>query len=139
LRQSEERLLAALAASDTGTYRWDPNTDMFLEFDENLKRLFGLSPVTEVRTTEDFVSTVHADDVPELLDAVERCRQGDDFEMEYRVVLPDGNIRWLYDRGKMVWKDGHPHYLVGACTDVTTRKVDEISRLRLAAIVESSD
>jgi PAS domain S-box-containing protein len=139
LRQSEERLLAALAASDTGTYRWDPNTDEFVEFDENLKRLFGLSPTADVRTTEDFVSLVHSDDVPDLLVAVERSRRGDDFEMEYRVVLPDGNIRWLYDRGKMVWKDGKPHYLVGACTDVTTRKRDEISRLRLAAIVESSD
>ncbi|HKW25827.1 MAG TPA: PAS domain S-box protein [Terriglobales bacterium] len=139
LRQSEERLLAALAASDTGTYRWDPNTDEFVEFDENLKRLFGLSPTADVRTTEDFVSLVHSDDVPDLLVAVEHSRRGDDFEMEYRVVLPDGNIRWLYDRGKMVWKDGKPHHLVGACTDVTTRKRDEISRLRLAAIVESSD
>ena len=139
VRQSEERLLAALAASDTGTYRWDPSTDTFLEFDENLKHLFGLSPHTEVHTTEDFVSMVYADDVPDLIAAVERSRQGADFEMEYRVVLPDGNIRWLYDRGKMVWKGDQPHYLVGACTDVSTRKVDEISRLRLAAIVESSD
>ncbi|HET7752072.1 MAG TPA: PAS domain S-box protein [Terriglobales bacterium] len=139
LRQSEERLLAALAASDTGTYRWDPSTDTFVEFDENLKRLFGLSATAEVRRTEDFVRLVHGDDVPDLLAAVERSRHGADFEMEYRVVLQDGNIRWLYDRGKMVWRDGKPAYLVGACTDVTTRKREEISRVRLAAIVESSD
>ncbi len=139
LRRSEERLLAALAASDTGTYRWDPSTDTFMEFDENLKRLFGLPATREVRTTEDFVRLVHGDDIPDVLAAMERSRRGADFEMEYRVLLADGSVRWLYDRGKMVWKDGKPHYLVGGCTDVTTRKREEISRFRLAAIVESSD
>ncbi|HJT00463.1 MAG TPA: PAS domain S-box protein [Terriglobales bacterium] len=139
LRENEERLLAALAASDTGIYRWDPKTDEFAEFDENLKRLFGLSPTAEIRKTEDFVRLVHADDIPDLLAGLEHRRQGGDFEMEYRVVLSDGSTRWIYDRGKMVWKNGKPHYLVGACSDVTTRKREEISRFRLAAIVESSD
>src|SRR5262249_41630262 len=93
----------------------------------------------EVCTTADFVRPVHPDDVADLLAAMERSRQGADFEMEYRVELPDGNTRWLYNRGKMVWKNGKPHYLMGACTDVTTRKREEFSRVRLAAIVESSD
>jgi PAS domain S-box-containing protein len=139
LRENEERLLAALAASDTGIYRWDPKTDEFAEFDENLKRLFGLSPTAEIRKTEDFVRLVHGDDIPDLLAGLEHRRQGGDFEMEYRVVLSDASTRWIYDRGKMVWKNGKPHYLVGACSDVTTRKREEISRFRLAAIVESSD
>ena len=139
LRKSEERLRAALAASETGTYRWDPNSGEFLEFDEGLKRLFGLAATARMQTAEDFLRHVHADDVAAVRAAVERSREGSDFEMEYRVVLPDRSIRWLYDRGKMVFENGKPAYLVGACTDVTTRKQDEISRLRLAAIVESSD
>lgn len=139
LRKSDERLRAALAASDTGTYRWDPNRGEFLEFDDSLKRLFGLPASAEVRTTEDFVRLVHSDDVPDLLAAVERCRQGADFETEYRVKLPDGSIRWLYDRGKMVFKNGKPAYLVGACTDTSSRKEEESANLKLAAIVESSD
>jgi PAS domain S-box-containing protein len=139
LRKSEERLRAALTASATGTYRWDLHSGEFLEFDENLKRLFGLPANHEVRTTEDFVRLVHGDDVPDLLAAIERSRQGEDFEMEFRVVLPDGNIRWLYDRGKMVMQRGKPAHLVGACTDTTSRKAEETARLKLAAIVESSD
>src|SRR5262249_3147344 len=39
LRASEERLVAALDASDTGTFRWDPATGEFLDFDDRLKRL----------------------------------------------------------------------------------------------------
>jgi PAS domain S-box-containing protein len=139
LRKSEERLRAALAASDTGTYLWDPQRGEFLEFDESLKRLFGLPASAEMGKTEDLVRLVHKDDVPGLLSAVERSRQGSDFEIEYRVVLPDGHIRWLFDRGKMVFKDGKPAYLVGACTDTTSRKVEENARLKLGAIVESSD
>jgi PAS domain S-box-containing protein len=123
LRESQERLMAALAASDTGTFRWDPSTGTFLEFGENLKRLFGVEPDQTIRTTEDFVARVHPDDRPRLLAAIERSRHGADFEMEYRVVLPGGGIRWLYDRAKMIHDaEGRPVYLVGACTDITKRR-----------------
>ncbi|HEX6984605.1 MAG TPA: PAS domain-containing protein, partial [Planctomycetaceae bacterium] len=123
LRDSRERLLAALSASETGTFRWCPGTGTFLEFDDNLKRLFGLGPEVPVRTTEDFVARVHPDDRAALAAAVDRCRAGADFEMEFRVPLPDGRLRWLYDRAKMMSDaDGRPASLVGACTDVTKRK-----------------
>lgn len=139
LRVSQERLNAALAASQTGTFRWDPYTGEFLDFDENLKTLFGFDSQSDVDKTEDFLARVHPEDLGHLLPAVEACRKGADFEMEYRVVLPDGKIRWLYDRARMQWVNGRPSYLVGACTDITNRKQAEEVRHRLAAIVESSD
>ncbi len=139
LRISQERLHAALAASATGTFRWNPYTGEFLEFDDNLKRLFGFDPLEEVRVTEDFIARVHTEDLPELVKRVDACRRGADFEMEYRVLLPHRGIRWLYDRAKMEWADGEPTYLVGACTDITTRKQAEEVQHKLAAIVESSD
>lgn len=122
-REREERLHIALAASDTGTFRWNPHTGVFLEFDENLKRLFGMTPDEQVRVAEDFIARVHPDDVAALIPAVDRARRGADFEMIFRVIHPDGAIRWLYDRGKTE-RDihGNPLYLVGACTDITHRK-----------------
>jgi len=125
LRLSQESLRAALMASDTGTFRWNPNTGEFLHFDDNLKRLFGIPKEEQVRTTEDFIRRVHPDDVPILQPAVEACRNGADFEMEYRVVLPNGSVRWLYDRAKMEFENGRAMYLVGACTDITARKLSE--------------
>jgi PAS domain S-box-containing protein len=126
LRLSREHLTAALAASDTGTFRWNPHTGEFLEFDDNLKRLFGFAPDAPVKVTEDFIARVHPDDVPALLPAVDACRRGADFSMEYRVLLPEGGVRWLYDRARME-RDvhGNPTYLVGACTDITRRKEAE--------------
>ena len=122
LRREEERLRIALEASDTGTFRWDPRTGEFLEFGPSLKRLFGMSKAEPMRRTEDFLQHVHPDDAPALQAAIEGSRLGRDFEMEYRVVLPDGSIRWLYDRGKMVRDSSGHTTLVGACTDITRRK-----------------
>ncbi len=124
VRLSRERLRAALAASDTGTFRWNPHTGEFLEFDDNLKRIFGIPQREQVRITEDFLARVHPDDLPRLLPAVQDCAlRGADFEMEYRVVHPNGDVRWLYDRAKMESVEGRPTYLVGACTDITERKL----------------
>ncbi len=139
LRNSEERLRVALGASETGTYRRDPVSGEFLDFDDNLKQLFGLLPGQEVRTTEEIVGRVHPEDRGRFSAGLARSREGGDFDMEYRVLRPEGGVRWLYDRGKTVWEQGRPACLVGACSDVTTRKSEEISRSKLAAIVESSD
>ncbi|HJT56857.1 MAG TPA: ATP-binding protein, partial [Ktedonobacteraceae bacterium] len=123
LRQQQERLSIALSASQTGTFRWNPATGEFLDFDANLKQLFGFAPDEPVRFTEDFLARVHPEDAPTILSAVNRCRQGADFEQEYRVIHPDGSIHWLYGRAKMQRDEaGHPAYLVGACTDITRRK-----------------
>ncbi len=126
LRQSQESLNAAIAASRTGTFRWDPSSGEFLEFGDNLKKLFGLAPGESVKATDDFLRRIHPDDRPAVAQASEKARRGADFEMEYRVLLPDGTFRWLYDRGEnIVSPDGSSGYLVGACTDVTDRKLAE--------------
>lgn len=128
LHHQQEQLQIALAASDTGTFRWDPAADAYLTFDVNLKRLFGFAPDDPVRVTEDKLARVHPDDVEALRAAIERRRRGADFEMDYRVVLPDGTVRWLHDRGKMEHDAaGRPTYLVGACTDITQRKQSELA------------
>ena len=134
LRVSRENLTMALAASDTGTFRWDPRTGEYLEFDDNLKRLFGFASDEPVR---DFIARVHPDDVPALIPARDACRSGTDFSMEYRVVLPTGEIRWLYDRAK-IERDGqgNPICLFGACTDITKRKEAEAALRDFNAALE---
>ncbi len=123
LRESQERLTAALNAAATGTFRWNMQTNA-LELDDNLDRLFGLAQGQTIRSLEDFIASVHVDDRPELIAACERCaREGSDFDMEFRVVWPDGSVRWLADKGKSFFDNqGKPLYMSGACTDVTNRR-----------------
>ena len=98
--QKQQQLNVALEASDTGTFRWDPRTGDFLALDENFKRLFGFSPEDTLQYFSDAMSRVHPEDVAAVKAAVEACQQGASFDMEHRVVLRDGEIRWLYGRAR---------------------------------------
>lgn len=126
LRESQERLRAAISASGTGTFRWDIRTNE-LSWDDALDALFGLPRGKTVRSLENFIATVHPDDRPGVIERCERCaREGADFSMEFRVVWPDGSIHWLDDQGKTFFDEaGRPLYMAGACVDITQRKETE--------------
>jgi PAS domain S-box-containing protein len=141
LRESGERLRAALTASGTGTFRWNIVSGT-LEWDKSLDRLFGLPPGTTPRTLESFISLVHPEERAGVIERCEKCaREGADFDMEFRVIWPDGSVHWLDDKGK-TFRDaeGRPSYMTGACVDITERKHNEealrSSQLRLASIYE---
>ena len=130
LRQLQETLSAALVASDTGTYRWNCHTGELIAGDDNFKRLFGIDPDSPANLAGELGKRVHPDDLPAVLAAANACRDGHpDFKLEYRVLHPNGDVRWLYSRGKLIPdSSGRLTLLVGACTDITARKRQEEHR-----------
>jgi PAS domain S-box-containing protein len=124
LRESQERLTAALAAAGTGTFRWNMQTNT-VEWDGNLNRLFGLDAAQKSQSLETFVAAIHPDDRPELIAAIERCtRDRSDFDMEFRVVWPDGTVHWIHDKARAFYDAaGNPLYMTGACAEVTSQKM----------------
>jgi PAS domain S-box-containing protein len=124
LRSSQQRLRAALDASSTSTFRWDMRTNA-VESDEGLYKLFGVDPANASGSFELFVSLIHPEDRDRVIAAALRCAaQGDDLDEEFRIVRPDGAMRWAVDKGKTVFsEDGKPRYLIGACVDITERRV----------------
>jgi PAS domain S-box-containing protein len=140
LREKEERLRAALDASATGTFRWDVASSA-LDWDDNLDRLFGLAPGETARHLDQFTTLVHPDDRPAVFAALERCiTVGADFDLEFRVVWPDGQVRWLLDRGRMIRDgNGRPIYMTGACVDITSARQREEELARIAAALERSN
>jgi PAS domain S-box-containing protein len=140
LRESGERLVAALSASGTGTFRWDLRTNA-LDWDENLDRLFGLVPGQTARKLENFIAMVHPDDRPGVIAHCEACaRDGADFDMDFRVIWPDGTVRWLADKGK-TFRDGEgkPLYMTGACMDITEQRRVATERERLITALQRSN
>ena len=124
--RKQELLRAALTASSTGTFRWDPATGHFHNFDDNLKELFGIPAAERVELAQTAADHLHPDDRAAFLAQLEHCRSGHDFDMDFRVELPRGRVRWLYGRAKMQQNNGTPAQLVGACTDITsTRELAE--------------
>ncbi len=124
LRSSQERLQAALDASSTSTWRWDMHTNV-VEGDEGLFRLFGVDPAEASGSFELFVSRIHPEDRERVIAGALRCAaEGVDLDEEFRIIRPDGSMRWAVDKGKTVVGDnGKPQYLIGACVDITERRV----------------
>ncbi|NEX64815.1 hybrid sensor histidine kinase/response regulator [Noviherbaspirillum galbum] len=119
-KTAELAMEVALEASRTGTFHWDIR-DNRLTWDTALDRLFGLRPGEVVRSLDQFIALVHPDDRDEVIRCCGRCRDaGDDFEMEFRVVYPDGSVHWLYDRGRtFLDPTGRAKTMTGACVDIT--------------------
>ena len=119
-KTNELAMEMALEASRTGTFHWDIQ-DNRLTWDGALDRLFGLRPGEAVRSLDQFIALVHPEDRAEVIRRCERCRDaGDDFEMELRVIYPDGSVHWLYDRGRtFLDPNGRARTMTGACVDIT--------------------
>jgi PAS domain S-box-containing protein len=126
LRSSQERLHAALDASSTSTWQWDMSTNA-VDCDEGLFRLFGVDPAAASGSFDLFVSRIHPDDRERVIAAAQRCAaEGVDLDEEFRIARPDGSIRWAVDKGKVIFGEGgKPQYLIGACVDVTERRMRE--------------
>lgn len=133
VREKSERLHAALAASGTGTFRWNIATDQ-IGWDANLDKLFGLPGTARLQTLEHFIDIVHPDDRPAVQQGfIQSAQIGSDFDLEFRVVWPDGSVHWLYERGKVICDaEQRPSYMTGACVDITAHKTDQ-ERLQKSA------
>ena len=128
LRESKERVRAALWASHTGTFRWDIRSNE-LVWDDAQHALFGLPASNTVRNMETFLAAVHPDDRAGVIERFRRCaHDGADLDMEFRVLWPDGSLHWLDDKGRTTLDEaGKPACMTGTCVDITTHKLNEES------------
>jgi PAS domain S-box-containing protein len=137
LRRRDEQLSVALDAAQMGVWYWSA-TDDRLTWDDTLRRMYGLAPDDRVTGYEDFISRVHPDDRELVETSVRRAlTEGGRLDYEFRIVLPDGQVRWIADRGSVVpGADGTPAGMTGTCQDTTDRRNTE-EQLRLAHKMES--
>ena len=126
----------AVDAAGVGAFVWDLVTGD-LRWDERLHELFGLDEESFGGTIEAFNRCVHPDDVGRVSDALQRAiATCGDYESEYRVVLPDGSLRWIEARGHAFadHPGGPPVRLVGAAYDTTEVREGEA---RVGRVLES--
>jgi PAS domain S-box-containing protein len=132
LRQSDARLRAALAAAGMGTWRVDLRTGIDTH-DESLNSIFGSGDGESAGSIENqFLNFVHPDDRPRVRAAIERAlRDHVEYSEEVRIVRPDGVVRWIRNRGRVIVStDGTPLFFTGAVMDITEqRRAEEHERL----------
>lgn len=123
LRQSEERLQSLLGAMEDVI--WSSSLD--------LSTIYYVSPSVSAiyaRPAEDFVTrpglwleVVHPDDRPLAEQALRELRTTGEFDVEYRIVRLDGDMRWLHDRRRVIEdKEERPLRIDGIVSDITERK-----------------
>jgi PAS domain S-box-containing protein len=124
LRQSEERLQLALAASRMGTWNWNIQMGT-ITWSDNVEALFGLEPGEFDGSFEMFVARLHPDDRDRVLTAIDHAvTTGENYDIEFRVVYPDGTIRWALSQGKVFYdQHGQPIQMAGIDLDITHRKL----------------
>lgn len=123
LEVAQERLVAALEASGTGTWRWNLRSK-HVEWDPALIHLFGLEPDNAPRTEAEFARFIHPDDHAHVRNTISEAVIRGVADYEFRAVLPNGAVRWMYARSRMIRDGKGPAALmIGACLDITERKL----------------
>lgn len=123
LRESEERLRLALDTGGLAAWDWNVATGETV-WDPKLYRLLGYTVGRITPSREAWLARVHPDD-REGADAVHRkaMRSGERFAQQYRIVRPDGTVRWLSARGRFFpGPDGQPVRMISTVHDVTERR-----------------
>ena len=127
LRATESRLTLALEAGKIGTWEWNQASG-HLAWDTRELELFGITPDQFDGTVEGFLRLVHPDDRERLRASTER--QAGTFGRsrdEFRIIRPDGSVRWLMGDGLPVCDDdGQPWLFCGINYDVTEHKQVEL-------------
>jgi PAS domain S-box-containing protein len=132
LRQSEEQLRLALEAANMGAWDYDVRTGA-VKWSRSLEVIHGLAPGAFGGTFDDYLSDIHPEDREYVMDTLMHgVAQGAEHQIEYRIILPDGAIRWVEGRGEVKRDEaGNAVRLTGVCTDVSERKRAEREREQL--------
>ena len=130
LRQSEERMRLAADAVNLAIWEWDLTTNEI--WATNARRAILGWPARGNVTFEDFMSHVHPEDRGRLQQTINHAiYDRKDYDSEYRLVLPDGIVRWMSGRGSVQFNaDGKPTRLLGISIDITARKQAELDAQR---------
>jgi PAS domain S-box-containing protein len=141
LRNSEERLRLAQQAARIGTFEWNIQTGVNTWTSE-LEAMYGLPAGAFGRTQMAFENLVHPDDRANVAQLVDWAfKTGESTEGEWRVIWPDGVVRWISGRWRVLKDDsGEPLRMIGVNIDITERKMSEDALARLSGqLIEAQE
>jgi PAS domain S-box-containing protein len=124
LRQSEANLAEAQRLSHTGSWALSPATTNILYWSEECYRIWGFDPVHGLPNRETVWRRIHPGDRDRMYKEIqEALRQKRDYKVDFRIVLPDGTVKYLEAIGHHLFSEhGELVQVVGTNVDVTVRK-----------------
>jgi PAS domain S-box-containing protein len=137
LRRSESYLADAQRLTCTGSWAWNVATRQSVYWSQENYHLFGFDPEAGIPTDEAFYQRVHPEDRDRIRREVflERPDEGSHFDVDFRMVLPGGTIKYVRSTGHPVRnRSGEVLEYVGTSIDVTERKRADEERERLRQV-----
>lgn len=134
LRTSEEHFRQFAAAVDSIFWISDPAERRLLYISPAYERIMGRSCAALYENYMEWIEAIHPDDRERVASSFfERIYAGT-YEEEFRIVRPDGSVRWLRDRGFPIWDTaGRISRAAGIAEDITRHKRAELERAQLLA------
>ena len=126
LSEQKERLRRGQSYANIGTWEWNVQSDE-LFWSERIPVLFGYAEGQLETNYTNFLNAVHPDDRQSVEAAIQRSLLHRwPYEVEHRVVWPDGTVRWLLEKGAVVTdRNGQAELMVGVVQDIHERKMAE--------------
>jgi two-component system, cell cycle sensor histidine kinase and response regulator CckA len=123
LRQSEARFRQLADSIHEVFWLTTPDKDQVLYVSPAYERVWGRSCEGLYASPRDWLDAIHPEDRPAVLKAATHDQARGEYDVEYRIERPDGEIRWIRDRAFPVRDEsGQVHRIAGVAEDITDRK-----------------
>jgi PAS domain S-box-containing protein len=124
LKQSEEKYRLIAETIRDCFWMATPDIDKMLYVSPAYETIWGRSCESLYESPRSFIDAIHPDDMERVMRVMDTARsQLTEWDSSYRIVWPDGSIRWIEDRGfPVVDEKGKPYLNVGVATDITEHK-----------------
>ena len=127
IRRSETYLAEAQRLSHTGSWVWNVVDRSAVHLSEEWYRIYGFDPAEGPPDWEKRLARLHPEDRIKWKEVIEEAILKEaDYEVDFRVVLPDGKLKWVHTVGHPVLaSSGNLVQFLGSSTDITERKQAE--------------
>lgn len=134
LARSEEQLRLTLEFNSIGIWDWNIQTQEVI-WNDNHYRLLGLEPGVSAASYQLWRDCVHPEDGERVEQSLfNSLAQHTNYEAEFRVIYPDGRVRWLIGKGRGVYNEaGNPIRMLGVIIDISDR-IESEEKLKQAEL-----
>lgn len=124
LETTEERLMLAMSVSQMGIWEWDIISGELM-WPSELKKLFGFKPTDKI-TYKKYMNRLHPED-KKIIERVvnEGLKSGEPYQVDHRIIWPDGTVHWIQSQGQAFFKEGKPIRMLGTARNIDTSKQAE--------------